>query len=358
MRDQDQDTVMTLAGGRTMKVHPAAALFPMMSDAELDELAKDIAANGLQHPIVYLGNELLDGRNRAAAIARIPDEKRRAELIERLHTKDFEITNIGDPIAYVISANLHRRHLTAEKKREVIAALLTAEPEKSDRAIAKEVNVSPTTVGTVRGRLEQAGDVPKLDTHRDTRGRQQPATKAPSLLSRLKAGDMSRSGYAEPAPATSPASPDTGGEVVDRSTEFLWDRTQRTMDQDPRLRARVELLASSGEAMRKFSRFLDRRLSERTIKALLSTGHTYPEQLLFLTPAEYRAIKGIGEEAAKEIAAYRECFIPKTPRKLDLQRKAGQSAEPAAAHTPEGQPPKRGRGRPKGSRNKHQRKAP
>jgi hypothetical protein len=104
-----------------IKVHPAADLFPMMTDAGLDELAKDIAKNGLRHPIVYLGNELLDGRNRVAAIARIPDEKRRAELIERLHTKDFEITNFVDPIAYVISANLRRRHLTAEQKREVIA---------------------------------------------------------------------------------------------------------------------------------------------------------------------------------------------------------------------------------------------
>ena len=55
--------------------HPAADLFPMMSDAELDELGKDIAANGLTSPIVRYGDldnpMVLDGRNRLAALQRI-----------------------------------------------------------------------------------------------------------------------------------------------------------------------------------------------------------------------------------------------------------------------------------------------
>ena len=44
-----------------------------------------------------------------------------------------------DPYGYVISVNLHRRHLTAEQKRELIAQLLKATPEKSDRQIAETV---------------------------------------------------------------------------------------------------------------------------------------------------------------------------------------------------------------------------
>jgi hypothetical protein len=66
-------------GDIVVRVHPAARLFPMMTGAELDELAADIAKNGLQHPVVWLGNELLEGRNRIAAIARIPDQKRRED---------------------------------------------------------------------------------------------------------------------------------------------------------------------------------------------------------------------------------------------------------------------------------------
>jgi hypothetical protein len=40
-------------GAREVRVHPAADLFPMMADAELDELAADIAKNGLQHGLVF-----------------------------------------------------------------------------------------------------------------------------------------------------------------------------------------------------------------------------------------------------------------------------------------------------------------
>src|SRR6267154_2252272 len=146
---------LTLANGRTIEVHPAAGLFPMMSGAELDELSADIAKNGLQHPVVRLGNQLLDGRNRVVAIARIADEKRRKELQresgdtmalleasgrgERSKsdgTKCINHVSLRDPYAYVVSANLHRRHLDAEAKREVIAALVKAQPEKSNRQIA------------------------------------------------------------------------------------------------------------------------------------------------------------------------------------------------------------------------------
>ena len=66
----------------TPSVHPAADKLPMMSDAELAELAADIKANGLLEPIVVWednteaakGGEgpfptyLLDGRNRLAAL--------------------------------------------------------------------------------------------------------------------------------------------------------------------------------------------------------------------------------------------------------------------------------------------------
>jgi hypothetical protein len=82
-----------------------------------------------------------------------------------------------DPYTYVISANIHRRHLTAEQKRELIAKLIKATPEKSDRQIAGMIKASPTTVGTVRADMEAKGDVSKLDTRRDSKGRNQPAKK-------------------------------------------------------------------------------------------------------------------------------------------------------------------------------------
>ena len=95
-------------------------------------------------------------------------------------------------MAFIVSANIHRRHLTAEQKRDLIAALLKATPEKSDRQIAKTVKASPTTVGTVRTEMEARGDVSKLDTRQDSKGRRQPA-KTPHR-GRLQTGSAGEQG--------------------------------------------------------------------------------------------------------------------------------------------------------------------
>ena len=85
----------------TGEIHEAAALFPMLPDDELAELAEDIKANGLVHPIV-LDDEgvLIDGRNRLAAcrLAGVPPR--------------FTSLNGHDPVAYILSVNVARRNLT------------------------------------------------------------------------------------------------------------------------------------------------------------------------------------------------------------------------------------------------------
>jgi hypothetical protein len=55
-----------------------------------------------------------------------------------------------DPELYVLTANVRRRHLTAEQKRDVIAAFIKAKPQASNRAVAKTLGVSHVTVADVR----------------------------------------------------------------------------------------------------------------------------------------------------------------------------------------------------------------
>ncbi len=165
-----------------IRVHPAADLFPMISDAELDELASDIAQNGLHQQIVWLYGEpqhqLLDGRNRIAAITRIADTERREQIRARIKDGDDSlILNDVDPYAYVVSANIRRRHLTAAQKRSLVAKLLETNPNQSDRAIAKMVKVDHKTVATVRAKKERRGEIPHVETRADTKGRQQSAKK-------------------------------------------------------------------------------------------------------------------------------------------------------------------------------------
>src|SRR5262245_56896276 len=62
--------VMTSKWREKYRVHPAADVFPMMSDDELAALGADIKARGLLEPIKIRGDEILDGRNRLEAIER------------------------------------------------------------------------------------------------------------------------------------------------------------------------------------------------------------------------------------------------------------------------------------------------
>jgi ParB family chromosome partitioning protein len=95
--------------------HDAAKLFPLLPDDELASLAADIRDNGLQNPLVLLDGKLLDGRNRALAC------KRTGVAVKTLSWKPNGIS----PAQWVMSQNLHRRHLSPSQ-RAVIA--VEAEP--------------------------------------------------------------------------------------------------------------------------------------------------------------------------------------------------------------------------------------
>jgi hypothetical protein len=134
--------------------------------------------------VALLDGELLDGRNRLDAM-----EMAGINLVTgngQPEWANIPYRNVQgvDPFTFVISKNIHRRHLTADQKRELIERLLKATPEKSDRQIADEARSNRTTVGQIRKRLETSSDVSIVDTRRDTKGRRQkahkPSTKSPA----------------------------------------------------------------------------------------------------------------------------------------------------------------------------------
>ena len=163
----------------TLPIHPAAELFPRMSPDELAALGEDIEGTGSRRRSrcgrtdTDRRMQLLDGRNRLdaieIAIGGPVDSTRAPSIIGTARTcspynKVIVLDSSVDPYAYVITANIHRRHLTAEQKRELIAKLIKADPAKSDRQIAETVKASHTTVGT--GARRDGGDVAKFPTWR------------------------------------------------------------------------------------------------------------------------------------------------------------------------------------------------
>lgn len=91
-------------------VHPAAKIFPMMPQKELQDLADDIKINGLREPIVVFEGRKVDGRNREAAC-----------LLAGVEPRYREWSGEGSVVAWVLSVNLHRRHLT-DTQRALIGA--------------------------------------------------------------------------------------------------------------------------------------------------------------------------------------------------------------------------------------------
>jgi hypothetical protein len=130
-----------------MKIHPAADLFPMMTKDELQELAADIAANGLVHPIIIDDQkQLIDGRNRLAACKIANVEPR------------FEQLNGRDPVLYILSANIERRHLT-KGQRAMLTAILFPEPEKGGRGKKSQALKSAESAGFSSRRMNEARSV-------------------------------------------------------------------------------------------------------------------------------------------------------------------------------------------------------
>lgn len=85
-------------------IHPAAQMFPMIEGAAYEQFRDDIARQGLLQPISVLPDgSVLDGRNRLRACEELDIEPR------------FVTVNPESPLAYVLSANKHRRHLTSSQ---------------------------------------------------------------------------------------------------------------------------------------------------------------------------------------------------------------------------------------------------
>lgn len=97
-----------------IKVHPAAEIFPLMDELSYQRLKADIEANGLQEPVMLWRQQLVDGRNRLRACDELG-----------IHHNPAELEDDDDPVAFVLSANLHRRQLRTSQKAMCAARMAT-----------------------------------------------------------------------------------------------------------------------------------------------------------------------------------------------------------------------------------------
>lgn len=140
-----------------LEFHPLANLFPLMTDRETNDLGDDMLAHGQREPIWKYEGMILDGRNRYNACLPKGIEPR------------FEEYRGDDPVAFVVSLNLHRRHLDDAQRAMIAAKLATMKRgdnqhspngETSQAKAARLLNVSKRRVERTREVIDKG--VPDL----------------------------------------------------------------------------------------------------------------------------------------------------------------------------------------------------
>jgi ParB-like chromosome segregation protein Spo0J len=152
--------------------HPAADAFPWLPEDELQQLADDIAANGQQYKIVRLPDgRVIDGRNRelACRVAGVEPEYRDEEMGE------------DEVISFVMSANVHRRQLTASQRAMAAAELANLRPGDNQHT----GEVAP------RGATSQSDVADQMDvSRRSVQRAAKVKSEAPELVGAVKDGKL------------------------------------------------------------------------------------------------------------------------------------------------------------------------
>lgn len=127
--------------------HPLSAAFPAMGSDDFQALKADIQANGQREPIIVHEGMVLDGWHRYSACVELG-----------IKPQQFSFDASADPVAFVLSNNLHRRHLTGSQRAAAVVACSewapASRPKKGEPgssfstndALAKAANVSDRTI--------------------------------------------------------------------------------------------------------------------------------------------------------------------------------------------------------------------
>ncbi len=177
--------------------HPVANLFPLIEGDDFNNLVADIKENGLREPIMTTRDDcIVDGRNRY-----------RACLAAAVEPK-IEVLEIDEDalLAWVLSRNLHRRHLTTPQRAAVAADIANLKQGGSGQPANLPVGVSPadaaamlnvsersvrsaTLVKETSLELHEAVKEGKLSTHAAEQIANLPEEERTELIEQVKAGD-------------------------------------------------------------------------------------------------------------------------------------------------------------------------
>lgn len=158
--------------------HDVANIFPLLTGGDFEALKADIAEHGLREPIwLHPDGRIIDGRNRHRA------------CIEIGIAPDFRMWGGDGPLVpFVVSLNLHRRHLT-ESQRAMVAARLANMGEGRPSGTGSIDLVSQS----------EAADLLNVSVPSIKRARAVQSDGAPELVEAVERGEVAVSAAAQVA---------------------------------------------------------------------------------------------------------------------------------------------------------------
>ena len=162
-----------------LKHHPAAGIFPMLAEDSVGFKAtyEDIKANGMHTAVWMCNGEVLEGRHRVRILELLGKEELRPYA-------DYRNYEGNDPIGFVISMNLHRRHLNESQRAMVAAKLASLEvgANQHGKGQGTSIDVASKLLNVGRASIDRAKVV---------------LTKGdPSLIAAVEQGDVAVSAAA------------------------------------------------------------------------------------------------------------------------------------------------------------------
>lgn len=162
--------------------HPVANIFPLMQGQEFSDLCEDIETHGLRDPIcLYSDGRIVDGRNRYLAC-----EQRGIE--PEFYDYDGEESELLD---YVLSLNLHRRHLTESQRAMVAAEIANLEKGRPIENRSIDLFVEPDEIEVEPVTQKKAADMLSVSVPSLKRAKQVKDKGTPELVEAVKSGKAS-----------------------------------------------------------------------------------------------------------------------------------------------------------------------
>lgn len=259
-----------------LELHPLCTLFPRIIGPEFEALKVDILTNGLRQPIVLHHGLILDGGNRYRACIEAGVEPETIEFAG------------GNLVSFVLSANMHRRHLTPGQQAAIVASAqdwATAQPvgrpEKSGNVAglnsvadrAAQSGASERTQRMADSIARQSPDLARQVAHGEislSKALEQLAPRAPTFVTQENTDAPDFGAVQQPSPTlaapTEEASPLEYSEESDDARmptplELLVVAQKKIEERDQEisaLRARIELLEQGDLAAQIVALELDR----------------------------------------------------------------------------------------------------